>query len=366
MIERGEGGDLILGKGCVNGLPKTTDGCSYSGQTESIHCYCQGELCNERIKLNNYLPAKLPLIECCECGGGEQQDQCPNTDNTLLSSEVKSSSGACSRVCRGNYCLVDFGGNEQGCGQGVPRLQNFLRISDYLNKLQGQLVCAYYQASTETIVNGCVCTEPSGNCNQRNRTWNHQMEKVLGRRTDDLNYCYSLHGRSDDEPINENIYKKSETCEGHFCFVSLSTREMAVEPEILNDESSSTTSISTNSFVGVSKQRFELLGGCLKVDDDNKVGIGCTIEYLNNSSTPLSVHCICNSHLCNYFEILDKATNGKLKIQKIQSSSDTNLKDSSFNDLQLEINSNKKRNIFNLILILKFLIIFYIFSDILF
>jgi len=44
---------------------------------------------------------------------------------------------------------------------------------------------------------------------------------------------------------------------------------MAVEPEILNDESSSTTSISTNSFVGVSKQRFELLGGCLKVDDDN-------------------------------------------------------------------------------------------------
>jgi len=34
------------------------------------------------------------------------------------------------------------------------------------------------------------------------------MEKVLGRRTDDLNYCYSLHGRSDDEPINENIYKK--------------------------------------------------------------------------------------------------------------------------------------------------------------
>uniref|UniRef100_A0A914MHY4 Uncharacterized protein n=1 Tax=Meloidogyne incognita TaxID=6306 RepID=A0A914MHY4_MELIC len=167
-------------------------------------------------------------------------------------------------------------------------------------------------------ITGCVCTEPSGNCNQRNRTWNHQMEKVLGRRTDDLNYCYSLHGRSDDEPINENIYKKSETCEGHFCFVSLSTREMAVEPEILNDESSSTTSISINSFVGVSKQRFELLGGCLKVDDDNKVGIGCTIEYLNNSSTPLSVHCICNSHLCNYFEILDKATNGKLKIQKIQ------------------------------------------------
>ena len=34
------------------------------------------------------------------------------------------------------------------------------------------------------------------------------MEKVLGRRTDDLNYCYSLHGRSVDEPINENIYKK--------------------------------------------------------------------------------------------------------------------------------------------------------------
>ena len=43
---------------------------------------------------------------------------------------------------------------------------------------------------------------------------------------------------------------------------------MAVEPE----QSVDGTSTSLTSFVGVSKQRFELLGGCLKVDDDNVRG----------------------------------------------------------------------------------------------
>lgn len=63
--------------------------------------------------------------------------------------------------------------------------------------------------------------------------------------------------------LRKKIFFRSSTCEGHFCFASLSTREMVVETEPLKD------GISSNSFIGVSKQRFELLAGCLKVDDDN-------------------------------------------------------------------------------------------------
>ncbi|KAF7639100.1 hypothetical protein Mgra_00001332 [Meloidogyne graminicola] len=162
-----------------------------------------------------------------------------------------------------------------------PYVMKKLRIPNYLNQLQGQLLCANYQASSETIVNGCVCTEPSGNCNQRNKTWNHQMQQVLSRREDELNFCYSLHARNDDEPITENVYKKSSTCEGHFCFASLSTREMVVETEPLKD------GISSNSFIGVSKQRFELLAGCLKVDDDNAQELSNTPTAETSDGTPI-------------------------------------------------------------------------------
>lgn len=34
------------------------------------------------------------------------------------------------------------------------------------------------------------------------------MQQVLSRREDELNFCYSLHARNDDEPITENVYKK--------------------------------------------------------------------------------------------------------------------------------------------------------------
>jgi hypothetical protein len=106
------------------------------------------------------------------------------------------------------------------------------------------------------------------------------MNGVLARRLDDLNYCYSLHARSEEDPLSADAYRKWErmasckksweliysraaTCEGHFCFASMSTREMAVEPDPAEPDPESATN-----FVGVSKQRFELLGGCLKVDDD--------------------------------------------------------------------------------------------------
>lgn len=32
--------------------------------------------------------------------------------------------------------------------------------------------------------------------------------------------------------------------------------------------------------------------------------MGCTVEYLTNTSNVISKHCICESHLCNYFHLL--------------------------------------------------------------
>uniref|UniRef100_A0A915CYP7 Uncharacterized protein n=1 Tax=Ditylenchus dipsaci TaxID=166011 RepID=A0A915CYP7_9BILA len=248
----------ILQKGCVQNLPQGVNSCHYAGQLESVHCYCQGHLCNNKGELNSYTPISLPTVECCECSkpGG---DICPED--------------TCLRSCTGNYCLIDFDGVEQGCGMGLPRLQNFL-------------------------LHGCICTKPSGMCNQLNTSRNYQIQQVIARRVDDQNYCYSLHQRS-DKPFDKEIFRIADTCEGHYCFISLTTSEMVIE---MSNNTSEHQSTAIN-YKGVARPKYELLAGCLKVDDDKKVSVGCTSEYLTKE-TPLSKHCICDSHLCNYFDKL--------------------------------------------------------------
>lgn len=56
-------------------------------------------------------------------------------------------------------------------------------------------------------------------------------------------------------------------------------------------------------FVARSRPRYELLAGCLKVDSDAKVQTGCFKEY-HNETEPLTTHCICESHLCNFHHLL--------------------------------------------------------------
>lgn len=56
---------------------------------------------------------------------------------------------------------------------------------------------------------------------------------------------------------------RSETCEGHYCFVSLTTTELVIEVRNVSDSTSE-----TQFFTGVSRPRFEILAGCLKVDKD--------------------------------------------------------------------------------------------------
>uniref|UniRef100_A0A1I7SQT0 Activin_recp domain-containing protein n=1 Tax=Bursaphelenchus xylophilus TaxID=6326 RepID=A0A1I7SQT0_BURXY len=292
----------IIQKGCASNLPYGTSGCHYAGAQESVHCYCDGEKCNTKEKFDNYKPKQLPIVQCCECSE-PRGEKCPEDK--------------CERTCRGNYCLIDFDGVEQGCGLGLPRLQNFLRIQNY-SDLQGSQTCARYQATQSTIVHGCVCTSPTGFCNRVNASREYQLEKVVSRRVDDQNYCYSLHQKS-RKAFDKEIFKKSDTCEGHYCFISMTTSELVVE---------NTTEIDADgkgSYVGLSRPRYEILAGCLKVDDDNKVSLGCTTEYSENSGNPISKHCICESHLCNYYNLLVDEDNTTLRQVILDQSHDHDL-----------------------------------------
>lgn len=156
-------------------------------------------------------------------------------------------------------------------------MQNFLRIQNYTD-LQGSATCARYMATQSTIVHGCVCTSPTGHCNQINQSREYQMNNVVARRMNDQNYCYSLHQKS-KKPFNQDVFKKwaffsflvwianrnhfsSETCEGHYCFISMTSSELAVENTTLANSND-------QSFVGVARPRYEILAGCVKVDDDH-------------------------------------------------------------------------------------------------
>uniref|UniRef100_A0A915AF78 Uncharacterized protein n=1 Tax=Parascaris univalens TaxID=6257 RepID=A0A915AF78_PARUN len=272
----------IVQKGCVSDVPGDMEGCQYAGQYESVHCYCTGRLCNTREKLSNYNTRQLPTVECCECSE-------PHGDRCL---EKK-----CLRQCRGNYCLIDFDGVEQGCGIGYSRLQSFLRTRNYAN-WQGHTTCARYQATESTLVHGCVCTNPTGSCNEMNKTRTFQVENVIERRKEDLIYCYSLHHKS-KALIGQEVFKNSGTCEGQYCFISLTTSELMVESATFEENYED-----HKEFIGISRPRYEILAGCLKVDDDKKVSVGCTTEFSRNLSEPLARHCICDSHLCNFYHLL--------------------------------------------------------------
>ena len=219
------------------------------------------------------MPKVLPTVECCECSE-PHGDECSNSK--------------CTRTCKGNYCLIDFDGVEQvclrrvfdrsingyfqGCGLGIPRLHSFMRTNDYA-KYQGQMTCARYEATQTTVVHGCVCTEPTGFCNEVNRSRNYQLQKVVDRRTDDQNYCYSLHEKS-KKPFDKDIFRKSDTCEGHYCFISLTTSELVVEGASFEQ-----TYEEQNNYIGMSRPRFEIMAGCLKVDSD-EVSLQRMLFYL--------------------------------------------------------------------------------------
>ncbi|KAF8356353.1 hypothetical protein PRIPAC_97976 [Pristionchus pacificus] len=243
----------IMQKGCITDVPGGTPGCQYASNSDTIHCFCQGEKCNNRMALNDFVPARLPSVECCACSE-KHGEHCSHDE--------------CPRKCTGHYCVVDFDGLEQGCGLGYPRLQSFLRMPKYTE----------YEATSGTVMNGCTCTNPSGHCNDFNATRQYQIKNVIERKLEEQNYCYSLVHKS-MKPFGPEVFKRSGTCEGQYCFISYTTSEIVLES------------------VGI-------LAGCLKVDDDKKITEGCTAEYSTNSTEPLAKHCVCKSHLCNFHHLI--------------------------------------------------------------
>ncbi|VDM37030.1 unnamed protein product [Toxocara canis] len=226
--------------------------CDCRGQETCIGqaCFAKIEIFPDEltaiVQLNNYNTKRLPTVQCCECSE-THGDHCV---------EIK-----CLRQCRGNYCLIDFDGVEQGCGLGYPRLQSFLRMKNYVD-WQGHTTCARYQATESTVVHGCTCTNPTGSCNEVNRTRSFQMKNVIERRKDDLTYCYSLHHKS-KSPFGQEVFKNSGTCEGQYCFISLTTSELMVESANFEENYED-----HKEFIGKSRPLYEILAGCLKVDDD--------------------------------------------------------------------------------------------------
>ncbi|KIH68388.1 hypothetical protein ANCDUO_01276 [Ancylostoma duodenale] len=164
------------------------------------------------------------------------------------------------------------------------------------------------------------------------------VKKVIDRRQDEQNYCYSLSHKS-SKPFGQEVFKKSTTCEGQFCFISLTTSEIVLESVDFKHDYSE-----HDEFVGTTRPRYELLAGCLKVDDDNvrtsrpstaisstgtdsdptnnlffqKITLGCTAEYLKNASDPLSKHCICDSHLCNFHHLVSGVEDSRPRATKKQ------------------------------------------------
>lgn len=68
---------------------------------------------------------------------------------------------------------------------------------------------------------------------------------------------------------------RSDTCEGHYCFVSLTTTEIALLKSEDSDPSSNVSFVGLEEGQPSSKSlifpKYEILVGCLKIDDDKVI-----------------------------------------------------------------------------------------------
>lgn len=69
-----------------------------------------------------------------------------------------------------------------------------------------------------------------------------------------------------------NICCRSSTCEGHYCFISLTTSEIVLESADFKHNYED-----HDEFVGAARPRFELQAGCVKVN-------GNDVSVYNNSN----------------------------------------------------------------------------------
>lgn len=298
-------GVSAIQKGCINDVSTSYVGCQYASDDRSIACFCSGDFCNSALNLTSYETPDLPTITCCECNNDETGNEICFPQN-------------CTRNCTGNYCYLDMVANAQGCGWGHPQIFHFLRTQKY-RRWENELTCAEYYDNYRNYMSGCTCS--SDMCNmitdveQLNTRRRAQTEQ---RKT---HFCHTLYTRSDTS-FGPEIYRHASLCPSYFCFISWTSAEVIIESddddgvEMGSGESEYYTSSKrhlsdfgiiskTSSSLPTLNSMYEISAGCLLVDDESKVQLGCTTEWSQDERSPLTKHCICAERLCNGFHLID-------------------------------------------------------------
>lgn len=129
-----------------------------------------------------------------------------------------------------------------------------------------------------------------------------------------------------DAPFTEDDFKSAKTCEGNFCYVQLITSSVAVE--ILGKERTELGLVGWGEAAGrtadyldsdseeasvsvVQDKTFELAAGCLTLTDKGEVSKGCSEEWATDRDEPTRQHCVCDTHMCNYWTQLSEESLSK-------------------------------------------------------
>lgn len=301
-------------KGCVDYVAQDMIGCQHAGDNHSIECYCNGnDMCNTVEHLNNYEAKILPKIQCCDCN--------PNGARKMCRFD------ACLQTCKGHYCYLDMDAQTQGCGVGYPQLYNELRTKS-LHPFLSHQTCVKSTSGDPQIspwIRGCACA--SDHCNRYpSNIFDRDFEaNVADQQAQQLPLvtCHSF-ADSSVSPIKIETYAERGFCKGHFCFLTLTTRQVVFESDDninrYDDDEDNTDEEELHEERIASElkvtpyfhEKYDFTVGCLIVDNSNKVQLGCTTEYGENMSKIYTRHCICSGDYCNFYNLISGETSATL------------------------------------------------------
>lgn len=287
-------------KGCVDYVPTDFVGCQHAGDNHSVECYCTGDFCNSVENLMNYEPKTLPEVQCCHCVTGDKKCQ---TDS-------------CRQTCRGHYCYSDMDANSRGCGSGYPQLYNELRTKN-LSQFLINPTCVKSTAGDPRIsswIRGCACA--SDFCNRYTENTSSLDSDISQTEQTSFVNCHSF-ADSSEKTITVAAYRKTGICQGHFCYLTLTTHQVVFESDdninrerYDEDEDDSEyeeqqpLKLTTMKVTPYFHEKYDFIVGCLIVDDVRKVDLGCTTEYGENQSRILTRHCTCKGDYCNFYNLM--------------------------------------------------------------
>lgn len=275
----------VIFKGCANEVPEDLLGCQYAGDRMSIECYCQGDNCNNARALEAYQPKAQPAMQCCACDPLNEEE------------DIGCSPNDCYRSCTGHFCYVNMAKQTQGCGLGYPKDFALYRTKSLNIWNNSSFSCGLSVAGPPDLASWhreCTCRED--NCNMVQPAYEHDVNYTQREDVKQM-YCYSLTDAS-VKPITIDSYKKSGYCEGHYCYVTIVTN----------------TWLTTIKNVPSIQLKYEVVAGCLLVDNQTKVSVGCTTEWTTDKTTPFKKHCVCEGDYCNLFTLINGESKSKYRV----------------------------------------------------